>query len=409
MESGSATTRSFRSRISLDRGPGIAVLSSIVFVVAMRLTIAQSAAALHTCIGELQTSVDHVLLPATLAGLWPAITRRQSPPSLLLRQPSLSCERVRPLAWCSRPRDSAALLAGALTKSRRGQRLDRVDTLRVPQHEALRVLEPGGLDLVLNVRERVGTAQGEVLEPRDQLGRLASHRRPEIAERIGHRRARSRLRIDDVVLARDVMGGIDHWVDRIHVARDPAGELADPEVPLRRQSEGVHRDAHSERPEAFPGVPGEHRDRPTHRLGMLPRIANLRDVAVTGEPDVVELDLVEAELGRLLGDVDVVLPDVAVVGVRPAESRIVEPARAVGTADRELRRACRQGRILERDHPADEIETGGVDLGDRALGVVVALGRADPPGEWGVDRKAHLALLVLDVELERVEARRLHR
>jgi hypothetical protein len=32
----------------LERGPGIAVLNSIVFVVAMRLTIAESAAALYT-------------------------------------------------------------------------------------------------------------------------------------------------------------------------------------------------------------------------------------------------------------------------------------------------------------------------------------------------------------------------
>ncbi len=54
IESGSAITRSFRSRISLERGPGIAVLSSIVLVVAIGLTIAESAATLHTCIGVLQ-------------------------------------------------------------------------------------------------------------------------------------------------------------------------------------------------------------------------------------------------------------------------------------------------------------------------------------------------------------------
>src|SRR5206468_11876436 len=32
----------------------------------------------------------------------------------LAKAASLGCERVRPLAWCSRPRDSAASLAGAL-------------------------------------------------------------------------------------------------------------------------------------------------------------------------------------------------------------------------------------------------------------------------------------------------------
>src|SRR5437762_11565528 len=106
-------------------------------------------------------------------------------------------------------------------------------------------------------------------------------------------------------------------------------------------------------------------------------VADLREVAVAREADVVELDLVEAELCRLLGDVDVVLPDALVVGVRPAETGAVEPPRAVGTPDRELGNAGRQGRILERDDSADEVEPGGMDLCDRALGVVVTLRRAD--------------------------------
>src|ERR671935_1830303 len=45
IDSGSATTRSFRARISCERGPGMAVLSAIVFVVAMRLTITECSAA----------------------------------------------------------------------------------------------------------------------------------------------------------------------------------------------------------------------------------------------------------------------------------------------------------------------------------------------------------------------------
>ena len=38
-DSGSAITRSLRSRISRDRGPGIAVFNSIVRVIAMSMTI----------------------------------------------------------------------------------------------------------------------------------------------------------------------------------------------------------------------------------------------------------------------------------------------------------------------------------------------------------------------------------
>src|SRR5712691_4599074 len=170
IESGSAITRFFRSRIALERGPGIAVLSSIVFVAAMRLTIAESAAALNTCIGELHGA-------PTSDTCRPLARDHAAPesPSYLPRAPSLGCERVRPPAWCSRPRDSTASLAGALAKRRCGQRLDRVEAGRVPQHEAFGMLESRGLDLVLDVRERIGAAQGEVLQPWNQLGRVASH------------------------------------------------------------------------------------------------------------------------------------------------------------------------------------------------------------------------------------------
>src|SRR5207253_6453968 len=130
------------------------------------------------------------------------------------------------------------------------------------------------------------------------------------------------------------------------------------------------------------------RNRPAHGLSMFARIADLGDVAVAGEPNVVELDLVEAELRRLLCDVDVVLPDAPVVGVRPPQSHVVEPARAVGPPDRELGNSGRQGRILEGDDPAEEIETGGVDLRYRALGIVVALCRTEPLGKSDVGREA---------------------
>jgi hypothetical protein len=59
---------------------------------------------------------------------------------------------------------------------------------------------------------------------------------------------------------------------------------------------------------------------------MLARVANLRDVPVARESDVVELDLVEAELRGLDGDVDVVFPDALVIGVRPPQTGTVEPA-----------------------------------------------------------------------------------
>src|SRR5437667_8846202 len=50
----------------------------------------------------------------------------------------------------------------------RGKRFDRVNAGGVPQHEASDVLEPRGLDLVLDVSQRVGPTEGKVLQPRDE-------------------------------------------------------------------------------------------------------------------------------------------------------------------------------------------------------------------------------------------------
>jgi hypothetical protein len=142
---------------------------------------------------------------------------------------------------------------------------------------------------------------------------------------------------------------------------------------------------------------------------MHARVADLREVAVAREAHVVELDLVEAELRRLGGDVDVVLPDSFVVGVRPPEPGAVHPARAIRAADRQLGGARREDGILEGDHTPDQIEARGVDLRDDPLSVVVGPRGSDLLRERNVDREPDLAVLVLDVELDRVEPRRFHR
>ena len=92
-----------------------------------------------------------------------------------------------------------------------------------------------------------------------------------------------------------------------HLA-DLAGMLADAEVVRRREPEDVGRDADAERVQALRGVAEEGRDRLVHRLRVLARVADEREVAVAREADVVELDLVEAGLRRGDADVDVVLP-----------------------------------------------------------------------------------------------------
>ena len=59
--------------------------------------------------------------PAIHAGFWPAITRRQSPPSSSPRLSSLGSSECDPLAWCSRPRIPAASLDGTLVTFTRSQ------------------------------------------------------------------------------------------------------------------------------------------------------------------------------------------------------------------------------------------------------------------------------------------------
>src|SRR3954468_14874985 len=142
---------------------------------------------------------------------------------------------------------------------------------------------------------------------------------------------------------------------------------------------------------------------------MYARVADLREVAVAREAHVVELDLVEAELRRPAGDIDVVLPHTPVVRVRPAEAGAVHPPRAVCTADRQLGRARREDGILEGDDTSDQIEARGVDLGDDALSIVVGPRGADLLRQGNLDRETDLAVLVLHVELDRVEPRRLQR
>ncbi len=90
-------------------------------------------------------------------------------------------------------------------------------------------------------------------------------------------------------------------------------------------------------------------------------VADLREVAVARETDVVELDLVEARLRGGHGHVQVVGPDASVVGVRPAEARVVVPEGAVGVADCKGRPLLGEHRVLERDDAADQVDAVRMD------------------------------------------------
>ncbi len=153
------------------------------------------------------------------------------------------------------------------------------------------------------------------------------------------------------------------------------------------------------------GVPHELRDVLRHRHVASHGVADRGDVAVGGEADVVELDLVEAGPRNGRRDRDVVVPDPAVVGIQPAEPAACVPDRAVGVLQRELRPALGDDGILEGDDPPDQVEAGRVHLPSGAPRVEVGLRRSRRTRERrrALD-EADLAVLVLHVELDRVQA-----
>ena len=136
----------------------------------------------------------------------------------------------------------------------------------------------------------------------------------------------------------------------------------------------------------------------------LARVDGACDVAVGREANVVEHDLVEAGLGRRLGDRDAVVPDPTVVGVDPAEACARRPDAAVRALDCQIRPPLRELRILEADDAADHVDAVPVGQRDERLRVVEGARRADGARERHIGRReSDLAALVLDVELDRVE------
>ena len=163
-------------------------------------------------------------------------------------------------------------------------------------------------------------------------------------------------------------------------------------------------DADAERLEPRAGVLEEQWDRPAHRLRVGPRDSGSPEVTVAREADVVELDLVEAQLRGLHCDVDVVLPDPRSYGfVQPSpplfsqrEPSDLRMASAGARADKD--------RVLEGDDAADQVEAGLRGSARPSVGgCSSACADADPARERDVDGEPDLAVLVLDVELDRVQ------
>ena len=154
-------------------------------------------------------------------------------------------------------------------------------------------------------------------------------------------------------------------------------------------------------------VVGELGDHPARRRRGLAREDDRLDVPVGREADVVELDLVEARACRDLGDRDVVVPDPLVVRVRPAETGLVAPDRAVPILDRQLRLAVGKTGSSKMTTRPDQVDALPVDEPRRFARLVVRLRGPNCTRErHRRGEESDLAVLVLDIELDRVHALR---
>ncbi len=190
---------------------------------------------------------------------------------------------------------------------------------------------------------------------------------------------------------------------------EQARTLPDAEITRGREPEDRRGDPDAQRPEARGGGFHEPVDHFRLRLGGLPAV-DLRRDAVRGEAHIVEHDLVEPGPGGRLGDVDVVVPHARVVRVRPGEPGLRPPDVPAGRPDREVGPALGELGVLEHDHPSDQVDAGSFRLLRHLACVVVVLRSAHPARQrHGRTDEADLAVLVLDVELDRVQPAALER
>jgi len=139
-------------------------------------------------------------------------------------------------------------------------------------------------------------------------------------------------------------------------------------VAVGRQAEDVDAERDVDRPiDALEQLEEELRP----RRAVFRRVARVLDAVVDGEAHVVELDLVEAELLGLLGELDDHRVVVAVVGVEPGPTGSPAHPRLVATdmQDGPLGMPRRKLRISEAGHPRDGVHAGLLQTGHESPGV----------------------------------------
>lgn len=278
----------------------------------------------------------------------------------------------------------------------------------MPHEEAVRAARPGTEDLpgdearvepfvagAAAERLKIGSDDGPIAEPLPQAGDAALD---QVASPVGPLRLPGAHRVD--VEHRGV--DLDVVDPRLEVLAEAAGIA----VAVSRQPEDVHAQGDVNRQvDALEQLDEELRA----GRSVLGGVARVLRPVVHGEADVVELDLVEAEVLGLLGELDDHRVVVTVVGVEPRAAGSPAHPRLVAShvEDRPLGVPRRKLRIGEASHPRDRVDAGLLQARDEGAGVteVAALLRLE-------DRDGRVVgdptLAVLEIDDDRVGAGPLH-
>ncbi len=286
----------------------------------------------------------------------------------------------------------------------RVESLRRVRDRRIPEDELVDPVAPRGLDLATHLRRAVRDAEREVLEPRNHARACAPRLPAEVTQRPQDDLVGLAVRIGDVVLAGAPVRGVDHRRDVVRLSRHRGDVLRDLGRPSRRDPEDREPEERPVGLEREPRLADELDDR------VLRSAAQSReDHALTravGTSNVVVEHVVDPRACRGHGDVDVVLPDGRVGEVRePAVARVL---RAVGRLHDAVALAALPGgrsedRIAEAHEPADHTDPARMHLLHDVVEVVDVSDRTDLAAERHGCVEAHLARLVLEVDLDRVD------
>ena len=205
-----------------------------------------------------------------------------------------------------------------------------------------------------------------------------------------------------------VVGRVDHRTEVIHVRHDHLRPLPDPLVV--GDDEGDREDVGAEERARRVELGADH---PQHALdrrqaeGLRVRQIRIGDVVrpIAEEPDVIELDLVEALVGEVAGDAGQVLGDARRRWVEPRAADVVAPGLAGGAvAHRQLGARGGGGVVLHRHHPGDRVDPALLQRGQELLEVEDRrlADRSDLRRGLEVGRVVEAAIGLLDVDDHRV-------